>query len=187
MLQRAPPMSPIAAVTTRIEQLACKDKLIQLDCELKDKYKEIFEPILHMDLLPTNYTTHIKLKDAEKTILSCLYMCPHQFKEVFATLIEQPLDSGFIQQLTSEHLSPSFIIPKADPKALPRWFCDYHQLNANMVPDNYPLPKIDEILSDCTKGKSWAKLDMTDSFFFKCPCIQMTLNTQHHREHLNGW
>ena len=34
-----------------------------------------------------------------------------------------------------------------------------------MVPDNYPLPKIDEILSDCAKGKIWAKLDMTDSFF----------------------
>ena len=48
---------------------------------------------------------------------------------------------------------------------MPRWVCDYRQLNANMVPDNYPLPKINEILSDCARGKIWAKMDMTDSFF----------------------
>lgn len=33
------------------------------------------------------------------------------------------------------------------------------------MPDNYPLPNIDEILTDCTKGKIWAKINMTDSFF----------------------
>ena len=164
-LQQNPSMLPIAAVITRIEQLACKDRLIQLDRELKDEFKEVFEPIPHSDLLPTNYTARIKLKDAEKKILSRSYTCPRQFKEAFATLIDQRLDSGFIRRSTSEHLSPSFIIPKADPKALPRWVCDYRQLNANTVPDNYPLPRIDEILSDCAKGRIWAKLDMTDSFF----------------------
>ena len=180
--------SPIPAVTAKIEQLASKNRLIQLDQQLKDEYKEIFEPIPHADLLPTNYTTQIKLKDAEKVILWWSYTFPCQFKEAFATLIEQQFDSGFIQWSMSEHLSPSFIIPKADPKAVPRWVCDYQQLNNNMVPDNYPLPKIEEILSDCAKGKIWAKLDMTD-IFFKHACIQMTLNTwqcQRHKVHLNG-
>ena len=96
-LQNSSPISPIAAVTEKIEQLASKDKLNQLDHQLKDKYKEIFEPIPHADLLPTNYTARIKLKDAEKVILSRLYTCPHQFKEAFTTLIEQQLDSGFIR------------------------------------------------------------------------------------------
>jgi hypothetical protein len=33
------------------------------------------------------------------------------------------------------------------------------------VPDNYPLPRIDDILADCVKGKIWGKIDMTNSFF----------------------
>ncbi|THG92770.1 hypothetical protein EW026_g8249 [Hermanssonia centrifuga] len=39
------------------------------------------------------------------------------------------------------------------------------QLNANTIPDAHPLPSIAEILSDCGKGKFFAKIDMTNSFF----------------------
>jgi hypothetical protein len=35
----------------------------------------------------------------------------------------------------------------------------------NTVPNNHPLPRIDEILRDCTKGKFFGKLDMTNTFF----------------------
>ncbi len=56
-------------------------------------------------------------------------------------------------------------MPKADPTALPRWVNDYRTLNENTVPDIHPLPSIQEILSDCARGKIWGKLDMTNSFF----------------------
>jgi hypothetical protein len=42
---------------------------------------------------------------------------------------------------------------------------DYRALNANTVPDNHPLPRIDEILRNCAKGKIFGKIDMTNSFF----------------------
>ena len=48
---------------------------------------------------------------------------------------------------------------------LPRWVNDYRALNANTVLDSYPLPRVDDILTDCAKGKIWSKLDMTNSFF----------------------
>ena len=35
----------------------------------------------------------------------------------------------------------------------------------DMVPDNYPLSKIDEILRDYAKGKFFAKIDITNAFF----------------------
>jgi hypothetical protein len=41
----------------------------------------------------------------------------------------------------------------------------YQQSNDNTVPDNFPLPRVDDILADCGKGKIWATIDMTDSFF----------------------
>jgi hypothetical protein len=31
--------------------------------------------------------------------------------------------------------------------------------------DSHPLPQIDDILNDCTKGKIWATINMTNSFF----------------------
>jgi hypothetical protein len=63
------------------------------------------------------------------------------------------------------HHMLAFIVPKTDPSVLPRWVNDYHALNANTVIDAHPLPQVDDILSDCTKGKIWSKLDMTNSFF----------------------
>ena len=48
---------------------------------------------------------------------------------------------------------------------LPRWVNDYRALNANTVLDSHPLPRIDDILNDCAKGKIWSKMDMTNSFF----------------------
>jgi hypothetical protein len=42
---------------------------------------------------------------------------------------------------------------------------DYHELNANTIRDNFPLPRVDDILADCAKGKIFGKLDMTNSFF----------------------
>ena len=110
----------------------------------------------------------IHLKNAYNTIKNHTYSCPHQYKDAFAKLIQQCLDSGFIQPSSSPFASPSFIIPKKDPKVLPRWVCDYCQLNANTIPDSFPLPRIDDILADCVRGKIWGMIDMTDSFFQTC-------------------
>ena len=132
---------------------------------IKSEFKSIFDPIPHIDSLPPHEPAQIHLKDAYKKISNRSYSCPRQYKEAFATLIQQRLDSGFIRPSSSSLASPSFIVPKKDPKALPHWVCDYRQLNANTIPDNFPLPRIDEILADCGKGKIWSTIDMTDSFF----------------------
>ncbi|KAF8239020.1 hypothetical protein L208DRAFT_1481443 [Tricholoma matsutake] len=40
-----------------------------------------------------------------------------------------------------------------------------HHLNHLTIPKNYPLPQIDDILTDCAKKKIWGKINMTDFFF----------------------
>ena len=155
----------IAAVKHSIEILASKEHLGSLEKNIKEEYKDIFEPIPHADLLPSTETACIQLKDSYKTIATHQYSIPHQFCEHFAKLIQKRLDSGFIHPSSSAHASPSFIVPKADPNTVLRWVCDHRQLNANTVPDNFPLPRVDDILADCAKGKIWATIDMTDSFF----------------------
>ena len=57
------------------------------------------------------------------------------------------------------------MIPKMDPLAVPHWVNDYRILNLNTILDAHPLPRIDNILADCGKGRVWSKLNMTNSFF----------------------
>jgi hypothetical protein len=159
------PFNPIASIKERIEYFATHEQLTKLDNDIKIEYSENFQPIPHVDLLPDHEPARIHLKDAYKKISTRSYSCPRQYKEAFAVLIQQRIDSGFIRPSSSSFVSPSFCVPKKDPKALPRWVCDYRQLNSNTVPDNYPLPRIDDILADCAKGKIWGTIDMTDSFF----------------------
>ena len=145
--------------------MASEKNLIDLEKNIKLDFKDVFRPIPHISELPTSETARIQLKNAYEIISKRQYDVPRQFRESFAKLIQQRLDSGFIRPSSSAFASPSFIIPKADKTALPRWVCDYRQLNANTVPDNFALPRVDDILADCAKGKIWATIDMTDSFF----------------------
>ena len=44
--------------------------------EIFDKYKHVFEPIPHVDELPTNVYCRIQLKDATKSITMRTYSSP---------------------------------------------------------------------------------------------------------------
>jgi hypothetical protein len=106
----------------------------------------------------------IKLKDSSKTFQTQSYSMPQKYRDAWATLIQQHLNAGQIRPSNSSHASPAFIVPKSDTTLLPCWVNDYRMLNANTALDAHPLPRVDDILADCTKGKIWSKLDMTNSF-----------------------
>lgn len=80
-------------------------------------------------------------------------------------MINKHVAAGHIKESTSQHTLPSFLVLKPDPNALPRWVIDFRRLNANVIPDAFPLPQIDDILCDLAKEKYWFKLDMTNAFF----------------------
>lgn len=156
----------IAAVRQRIEALASDEQLRKRDATIKDEFVDRFPAdIPHNDSLPSDVLFRIKLKDANKVIQQRGYDCPRKYRDAWKILLEQHVSAGRLRPSDSAHSSPAFIIPKADPTALPRWVNDFRQLNMNTVPDNHPLPRIDEILRDCAKGKVFGKIDMTNSFF----------------------
>jgi hypothetical protein len=45
------------------------------------------------------------------------------------------------------------------------WVNNYCQLNRSTIQDRFPLPRVDDILADCGRGKIWSMIDMTNSFF----------------------
>ncbi|KAF8885403.1 hypothetical protein CPB84DRAFT_1685520 [Gymnopilus junonius] len=119
------PVDVIVPIRCAVERLSAIEKLRKHSDKVKRDFKEIFEPIPHIDWLPMDYVAHIKLKDAEAGITNRTYACPRKYREAFQTLIGQHLDAGRICLSSSSYASPCFIIPKADPKVLPRWVNDY--------------------------------------------------------------
>jgi hypothetical protein len=164
-LEKTAPIDLVAAMRDRIETLNTQEQLDRLSDAVKEKYKDIFSPIPHLDDLPTDVYCRIQLKDATKTFATRSYSTPRKYKEAWSTLIQQHLDAGRIRPSNSAHASPAFLVPKSDTVVLPRWVNDYRALNTNTVTDSHPLPRVDDILADCAKGKIWSKMDMTNSFF----------------------
>jgi hypothetical protein len=150
----------------RIEILAVLDNFAKEERDVREEFKDRFPAdIPHVTRLPEDVYHRFRLKDPEKVIKCRSYACPKKYKDAWRQLLDQHLETGRIRESSSEYCSPSFLIPKADPTVLPRWVNDYRALNENTVPDHYPLPRIESILSDCAKGSIWAKMDMTNSFF----------------------
>jgi hypothetical protein len=164
-LEKTMPIDLVAAIRDQIETLNTQEQLDRLSDAVKEKYKDVFSPIPHLDDLPTDVYCHIRLKDATKTFATRSYSIPRKYKEAWSTLIQQHLDAGRICPSNSAHASPAFLIPKSDTVVLPRWVNDYRTLNTNTVTDSHSLPRVDDILADCAKGKIWSKMDMTNSFF----------------------
>ena len=155
----------ITAICEHIEQLLGQEILTKLNDDVKDTYVNIFWPIPHVDEMPDNVHCKIMLKDSLCIITTQTYSCSQKYKEAWSILIQQHLDTGCIQPSSSTHASPAFLIPKVKKTVLPHWVNDYWQLNSNTVMDSYPLPHVDDILSDAGCRKIWSKIDMTDSFF----------------------
>jgi hypothetical protein len=156
----------VAAVQSRINSLILEDDLKARDTALKEEFQDRFPvDIPHNDTLPSDVLFRVHLKDASKVIQQRSYDCPKKYRAAWKTLLDTHLASGRLRPSESEFSSPAFIIPKADPTVLPRWVNDFRLLNLNTIPDNHPLPRIDEILKDCAKGRFFGKIDMTNSFF----------------------
>ena len=152
-------------VKTQIITLAHKNKLCNLDTEFKEMFCNHFVEILHTNRLPTSVYHRLSMKDAQVCITCQGYSTPRKDEDAWDTLIKEHLNAGRIWPSNSTYLSLAFMVPKADRTVLPRWVNDYCHINANTVADSYPLPHIDDILADCTKGRIFGKLDMTNSFF----------------------
>lgn len=159
-------LHPICAVWSQIEHLLNVEELNAIDMEYKKAYSNLFpSDILYVSELPIDVLMSIKLRDAQKPMVACAYLCLRKYCESWGTLIEQHLAAGHIWLLTSKYVSPVFIVLKVDLLVLLRWVNDYWKLNVNMVLDNHPLLLVDDILKDCVAHNNYGKIDMTNTFF----------------------
>lgn len=113
------PFNVAGAIRQHIKMLAHKEALRIREDQIESDFKQIFEPIPHIDELPTNIVAEIDLKNVEKTIKTHSYPSPQKYKDAWQILIQQHLDAGHIRPSSSPCASPAFIVPKANPDVLP--------------------------------------------------------------------
>ncbi len=109
----------VAMIRNRIGTISLLQDMDNREQNLKVEFAPVFEPIPHIDELPTTVLARIKLKEVEKTIRSRTYPFPRKYTEAWSTLIQEHLHAGRIQPSASSYASPAFLIPKSDPSALP--------------------------------------------------------------------
>ena len=166
------PAPIMAAVRARIETLSLQEVLAKKEKEIRKKNADRF-PLRLPDTtsdVPDHIYHRIRLKDPNKTMKGRGYSAPKKYHDSWKKLLDEHLQAGRIRPSSSEYASPAFCVPKyrngvPDLTIPPHWVNDYRELNTNTIRDNIPLPRVDDILSDCARGKIFGKMDMTNSFF----------------------
>ena len=115
----------LAALCERLQNLEFEETLAKHDEEMRTQFASIFGPMPHVDNLPDQPRARIKLIDPELILKSRNYPCPRKWKEAWHELIKQHIEAGRIRPSSAPTGSGAFIIPKADPAALPWWVNDY--------------------------------------------------------------
>jgi putative transposase len=80
--------------------------------------------------------------------------------------LQQSLEQGFIQLRTSLCVSPIIIVPKKDGTG--KMCIDYIVLNKVTLNNQYPLPKIDDLLDQLQHAKYFINLDLKSRYHQVC-------------------
>lgn len=134
--------------------------------ELCIKYHDIF--ILEGDKLTTNnfYTQSLNVTDPAPVYVKN-YRMPHSQKEEVRSQLNNLLKNDIIEPSKSSYNSPIILVPKKSPSGDKKWrMCiDFRLLNKKLVPDKYPLPRMDDVLDNLGRAKWFSTLDLFSGFF----------------------
>ncbi|KAJ7785793.1 hypothetical protein B0H16DRAFT_1753716 [Mycena metata] len=93
----------VAAIRQKISHFEESERRQKLGDKLKSEYRPIFEPIPHVDNLPTDVLCEIKMKDAYQSISKRSYQSPRKYKDAWQILIQKHLDAGRIRPSNSPY------------------------------------------------------------------------------------
>lgn len=95
------------------------------------------------------------------------YRISPQAKTAIEREMKDMLQMGVICPSESEWASPVVLLPKPDGEIS---FCiDYHKLNAVTHPENYPVPRTDELLEKLGHAQLISTLDLTTGYWQALP------------------
>ena len=89
---------------------------------------------------------------------------PFHHKEMVEKALDKLISDGIIESVThSEWGAPIVPVMKSDKLSM-RICADFKELNKQIECDQYPLPRIDELLSSVGSGKVFSKIDLQNAY-----------------------
>ena len=111
----------------------------------------------------TDLAEHQIEKEDVPPICLPAYRLPQAYRSMVKEELDEMLKSGIIEQSKSEWSSPIVLVPKKDGRL--RMCVDYHRLNTVSRLDDYPMPRIDELIDQLGKEKFISTLDLMKGYW----------------------
>ena len=96
------------------------------------------------------------------TIRAKPFSVPLKLKKELDNELRRLLKEGIIRESISPFSSPAFIIPKKDGSI--RLVIDYRKLNSITIKEQYPLPRIEDILNQLEGSKRFSQIDLNAGY-----------------------
>jgi len=127
------------------------------------KWRKVFGKV-ESERMPTRkvWDYAIDLKETFKPRKGRIYPLSKNKREEVQNFVEDQLRKGYIRLSKSPQTSPVFFIRKKDGSK--RMVMDYHNLNDQIVKNNYPLPLITDLIDNIGSKKVFTKMDLRWGF-----------------------
>ena len=95
-------------------------------------------------------------------VASQSYRSPYALRPHLKSILDRNMKSGIMHRSSSPWNSPTLLVKK--PKGGFRLVCDFRKVNEKILPDNYPLPKIGDLLNNMKKSRYFIMCDLMQGF-----------------------
>ena len=107
---------------------------------------------------------HLDVDPSIKPFVSHAYPIPKKQLQIFKQELDCLVTIGVLEkQGQATWIAGTFIIPKKDGRV--QWISDFRALNKAIIRHNYPIPKIQDILSRCSGYKFLTKLHLSMQYY----------------------
>jgi len=127
------------------------------------KWRKMFGKV-ESERMPTRkvWDHAIDLKETFKPRKGRIYLLFKNEREEVQNFIEDQLRKGYIRPSKSPQILPVFFVGKKDGSK--QMVMDYHNLNNQIVKNNYSLPLITELINNMGSKKVFTKMDLRWKF-----------------------
>lgn len=145
-------------------ELDKEDKEDDKASRIKEEYKEIFgelPPGLPPDRFGIEH--HIRIQPNSTIPSRSPYRLSPDEQNELKKQLQELIDKDFIRPSASPYASPVLFVKKKNGKL--RMCIDYRAVNKITIRNNYPLPKIDELLDRLYGAKVFSKFDLSSGYY----------------------
>lgn len=134
--------------------------------QLCSTYSDIFTLPDDPHSVNNDYKQSLQLSDKTPVYVKN-YRLPHPQKTEIANQINDMLSKNIIQSSCSNYNSPIILVPKKSINGENnyRLWMDYRELNRRLLPDKFPLPRIEEVLDNLGRARYIYTLDLYAGFW----------------------